>query len=237
MKTFFWIVLLLVVGTMIIVFSGSKDSELDRYAQPVSTSEDGQSDDMAETKTVVSDGTYVVLADDSTVFWSGKKPLVDGYINTGSMDLKSGSIEIDNDVITGEFTIDMETLSVTDTPTKPGKEDTLEGHLKGAGWFNVEEYPEAKFVITEAVARPDFESTFMYDVKGDLTLKGVTNELSFPAKIFNDQDGLTYASADLEFDRTLWGLTAGSGSFFDNLADNVIDDMVALSFTLVSEQE
>jgi len=188
-------------------------------------------------RTVVSEGSYVVKAEESKVNWAGKKPLIEGYINSGSIDVTGGTIEVLDGTSTGVFTIDMNTLSVSQTPAKPGKESTLEGHLKSEGWFNVETYPEASFAITEVSPRADSDTTHMFDITGDLTMKGITDTLTFPATIYSDENGTLYANAEFEFDRTVWGITAASGSFFDNLADNVIDDMVALSFNLVATKE
>lgn len=188
-------------------------------------------------RSVVADGQYAVLAEASQVNWAGKKPLIDGYVNSGSIALTDGSITVADDKATGEFTIDMNTLSVSNTPTKPGAENTLEGHLKGKSWFNVEEFPQASFEITKVTERADSDATLTYDVTGELTMKGETHELAFPAIIYMDAEGRVYAQAETEFDRTKWGITSGSGSFFDSLADNVIDDMVALSFSLVAEKQ
>jgi polyisoprenoid-binding protein YceI len=182
-------------------------------------------------------GDYTLNTGASLVSWAGQKPLIDGYINSGSLAVADGSVRVTDETITGSFTIDMNTLSVSDTPTKPGSESALEGHLKGERWFDVGNHPEATFVITEVTPRPDVADTFTYDVTGELTMKGVTESLTFPAEIYQATDGLVYAEASLEFDRTLWGITAGSGSFFDNLADNVVSDMVSLSFTLVAEPQ
>ena len=214
-------------------------SELDQSESIVVDGEatEDESDNQSAEITEVEDGTYQVLVEESVVRWAGKKPLIEGYINSGSMALKSGSISVDGDDIGGELLIDMNTLSVSDTPTKPGSENTLEDHLKGERWFNVAEYPEASFVITSSEKREASANSFVYDVTGDLTMKGQTNELTFPATIFTDANGKTVARADFEFDRTKWGLTSGSGSFFDDLANNAIDDMVALSFELVAEQQ
>jgi len=214
-------------------------SELDQSESIVVDGEatEDESDNQSAEITEVEDGTYQVLVEESVVRWAGKKPLIEGYINSGSMALKSGSISVDGDDIGGELLIDMNTLSVSDTPTKPGSENTLEDHLKGERWFNVAEYPEASFVITSSEKREASANSFVYDVTGDLTMKGQTNELTFRATIFTDANGKTVARADFEFDRTKWGLTSGSGSFFDDLANNAIDDMVALSFELVAEQQ
>ncbi len=199
--------------------------------------QEAQSEAITEESKVVTAGTYVVVPEESDVRWAGKKPLIDGYVNSGSLALESGSIVVTETTATGDFVIDMNTLSVSQTPTKPGKESSLEGHLKGENWFNVAAFPTATFDIVEVSPRADSGTAFVYDVRGNLTMKGETHELSFPALIYLDANGVLHADATLEFDRTLWGITAGSGSFFDNLADNAIDDMVSLSFNLVAEKQ
>ncbi len=199
--------------------------------------ETSESADAGAARSAVTPGEYVVQTDESIVNWAGKKPLIEGYVNSGSIGVKGGSISVGADASVGTFTIDMNTLSVSKTPTKPGKESALEGHLKGERWFDVATHPEASFAITKVTPRADSNATFIYDIEGDLTMKGVTHALQFPATIYADASGLLHASADFEFNRTLWGITSGSGSFFDDLADNVIDDMVALSFELVAEKQ
>ena len=186
---------------------------------------------------VVTPGSYSVDISTSEVRWAGKKPLIDGYINSGTIGLTEGTIVVSDNVATGSFTIDMNTLSVGSTAKKPGQESLLEGHLKSDGWFNVSEFSTALFVITKVTPRADSDVSFEYDVTGDLTMKGVTNEINFPAEIYETASGQVQVEATTTIDRTKWGLTAMSGSFFDNLADNVIDDNVQLSFSLKAEKD
>lgn len=186
---------------------------------------------------VVTDGEYAVNAQESSVQWAGKKPLLEGYINTGSIGVTGGTIAVAGTEATGDFTLDMDTLSVSATPTKPGQENALEGHLKGSRWFDVAAYPTAAFEITSVAPRADSDTTFTYDVTGSLTMKGQTNAVTFPALIYQAADGKLHAHGELEIDRTKWGITAGSKNFFDNVADNAIDDMVALSFKLIAEKQ
>lgn len=190
---------------------------------------------VTETKTIVQAGSYEVATSASIVNWAGKKPLLSGYINQGSIALSAGAITVTDTTATGSFTIDMKTLSVSSTPTKPGKESMLAEHLMSDGWFDVEAYPTATFTIENVTPTSNSTDSFTYTITGSLTMKGQTHPISFPATIYSDESGKLYANAALEFDRTLWGITAGSASFFDNLADNAIDNMVALSFTLVAE--
>ncbi len=216
---------LVLLGGLFVFMSGAKDS-----APTEETAQGGE-------RAVVSDGTYEVVAEESEVGWAGKKPLLEGYVNSGSIAVTSGTITVLENQATGSFAIDMDTLSVSSTPTKPGSENALEGHLKGERWFNVATYPEASFEITNVATQADSDATFTYDVTGNLTMKGQTHEVSFPAMIYADMEGRLHARAETEIDRTVWGITSGSGSFFDDLADNVIDDMVALSFHVIAVKQ
>jgi|GEM_PF-251514 len=181
------------------------------------------------------DGEYEIVASLSKVNWAGKKPLIDGYINSGTLSVTTGTILLAGASSTGSFEIDMSTLSVSETKAKPGAESLLEEHLKGERWFNTEEFPTAEFSIISITSQNDIEDPFLFDVVGGLTMKGETNEVSFVARIYENEDGNVQTKANFEIDRTLWGITSGSGSFFDDLADQVIDDMVALSFSLVAK--
>lgn len=237
MKLILGVIAVVVIGAVgYVMWSPSNTEELSNLnqEQEVAKQDTNTETEVAGTKSVVTDGTYTVRAEESTVSWAGKKPLIEGYVNSGRIGLKDGSITVANDTATGDFTVDMNTLTVSNTAKKPGQESKLEGHLKSGGWFDVETYPTATFKITKVTPRADSDTTFVYDVSGDLTMKDKTNPISFPATINLDEAGLLHAKASFEIDRTKWGLTFGSDTFFDNLADNAISDMVALSFNLVA---
>lgn len=230
MKALLGIIAVFIVGAVAYaMWTPANTTELSNTNQEVSKQETA-----SDTRTVVTEGSYTVRTEESTVTWAGKKPLIDGYVNSGSIGLSNGMITVADATASGDFTLDMTTLSVSETPTKPGQESKLEEHLTGERWFNVAAYPTAKFTITDVAPRVDSDTTFVYDITGDLTMKDQTHSITFPATINMDAAGDLHAKASFEIDRTKWGITSGSGSFFDNLADNVIDDMVALSFHLVA---
>jgi len=191
----------------------------------------GTDDNIDAPSVTLPDGTYALVPSESTFMWAGKKPLIDGYINTGSIAVLEGSLSVEEGQVRGVVVLDMTTLAVSETPKKPGQESALEGHLKGERWFDVATYPTAEVSIVSVTPT----SADMYDVSADLTLHGQTHAISFPASVNVDGSGRIVASAAHGIDRTQWGITAGSGSFFDNLADNVVDDMVAISLTIVAE--
>lgn len=236
---------IMVVGVVVIValvawfFMGQEDSDpTDNNMSGDTSMEDvDDMDSDSEDRQAVTAGTYSVDAESSEFNWAGKKPLIDGYINSGTIAVTEGEIVVGENTASGSFTLDMDTLSVGLTATKPGSEGTLEQHLKGERWFNVSAYPTAEFTITNVTPTANSETTFEYMVTGDLTMKGVTNEISFPATIYQTADGLVHAKAKTEIDRTKWGITSGSGNFFESLGDNVIDDMVAISFAVVASAE
>lgn len=181
----------------------------------------------------VTPGEYIVSVTESKLNWSLGKPLIEGYVNSGTIGLSSGSINVLGQVATGSFTLDMNTIKVGLTPKKPGKEGALETHLKSEDFFDVENFPTGGFKITEVVPNEDSSKTFVYGVKGELTLKGKSNPVEFPATIYL-KEGNLHTKADLTIDRTKWGITYGSPNFFENLADNAIGDNITISLHLIA---
>lgn len=147
--------------------------------------------------------------------WKGTK--VTGE-HVGEVKLKSAKVEDKGGKVTGgEFVIDMTSITVTDLQGEWA--DKFLNHVKTDDFFVVNKYPEAKLVINSVEG-----DTF----KGDLTVKGKTNPVTFKAK----QSGKTYAGK-LQFDRTKYDITYGSGSFFKGLGDKMIHDQVEVDFKVV----
>ncbi len=147
----------------------------------------------------------------SKLEWKGYK--VTGS-HAGTIDLKSGAVVIKNGGITGgTFEIDMTSLVSTDLQGEyKGK---LEGHLKSDDFFGVDKHPTAKLVLTK------YKKTGKnsYQLTGDLTLKGITKSISFPASLYGNK-----ATANLKIDRTQFNVKYGSTSFFEGLKDKAIYD-------------
>ena len=68
-------------------------------------------------------------------------------------------------------------------------------------------------------------------ITGNLLIKGISNEVTFPAEITMDGDTLT-ATAQLELDRTLWDIKFRSGKFFSDLGDSLIHDTFTLDLSI-----
>lgn len=162
--------------------------------------------------------SFKIKTDKSAVKWVGEK--VTGFHN-GEVKLLEGAITIDTGHITGKFVIDMTTISDFDLAS-PAMNEKLLAHLASDDFFSVQKFPEAVFVITNAQTRQYNEiDKFNYTITGNLSIKGVTNEISFPAFI-NYNKSKIIAIAKFSIDRTRWGLKYGSGDFFDSLGDKMI---------------
>ena len=72
-------------------------------------------------------------------------------------------------------------------------------------------------------------------VKGTLTMIGKTQPVEFPATIKMEGDSVT-GTAVVKLDRTKWGLKYGSGKFFKNLGDKLINDEFELTLNLVAKK-
>jgi polyisoprenoid-binding protein YceI len=173
--------------------------------------------------------TYKVDEKNSKLSWLAKK--VTGE-HSGNVKVTGGSLVLDNNVLKGgSFDIDTRTISVTDI-TDPEANGKLLGHLKSDDFFAVEKFPAAKFVITSA--KPT--GAGKYDVKGKLTIKGITNDVAFPATV-KTEGNTVLADAKITIDRTKYGIKFRSKNFFENLGDKTIYDDFDLNVTLSANKQ
>ena len=158
----------------------------------------------------------------SVLNWKGAKPTGEHH---GTVALKSGGILIENGVVSaGEFVVDMSTITNIDMKGEKGA-GKLEGHLKSADFFDVATYPTAKFVITKV---EDNEGKL--SVTGNLNIKDVTKSITIPATLSEVDGNYVFKSDNFNIDRAEFNVKYGSKSFFDNLKDKFIDDLVEMSF-------
>lgn len=176
---------------------------------------------------------YAVNTANSSIMWEGSK--VSGTHN-GTVNISEGNVVVkDGEVTGGSFTMDMNSITVQDLEGE--WKDKLETHLKGTGeegvddFFNVKQYPTATFEITKLTALSnDAEASHL--VYGNLSMKEVTKEVGFKAKVSVAGDKVTVTSPQFTVDRTQWGIKYGSPSFFDNLKDNAINNDIGLKVQL-----
>ncbi len=228
-----------VIAGALYLLSSKKDAQ--EASAPTNTaSQNAANDSTNENEAVAVDtneveaGNYAVATEESTVQWQGSKTLIANYKDNGILKIESGNlIAAEDGNVTGTIIFDMTTIAATSTGRGTG-EDMLSNHLKSDDFFSVETYPTAEFTIKKA--EPATEGSASHTITGDLTIKGITHEISFPATV-GMKDGQLVANATVTLDRTLWDVRFGSDKFFDNLANNVIDDNFIVTFALIANKQ
>jgi polyisoprenoid-binding protein YceI len=196
----------------------------------------GNTSDKTKAKTekaVKADKTLKVNTAASTVVWNGKK--VAGE-HTGNINIANGNLLIaKNRLVGGTFDIDMNSITVTDI-TDPEYNGKLVGHLKNDDFFATDKFPKATFKITNLTpikgAKPGAAN---YNVTGDLTIKGITKPVTFPAAVKVEGNKAT-AKGVATVDRSKYDVKYASKSFFASIGDKAIDDNFTLNFDVVAQQ-
>lgn len=162
---------------------------------------------------------------ESSVTWHASKVTGSHF---GKVPITEASLDYDNGKINGgSFTMDMTSLTVEDL-TDAGSNAKLTGHLKSDDFFSVEKFNTSTMTITNVKG-----SGNNVEITADLTIKGITKPVTFPATI-STAGGKITATAEITFDRTHYDIKYRSGSYFEDLADRLIYDEVKLDVKLVA---
>jgi polyisoprenoid-binding protein YceI len=163
--------------------------------------------------------TKKVDASKSSINWLAKK--VTGQHN-GTVNLNDGALVFKGTkLVGGTFTVNMTSLTATDlTGDYLGK---LNGHLKSDDFFSTEKFPTATLVFKTIAEK----SKNNYTVTADLTIKGITNPITFDIATTDNS-----ATTTLKVDRTKYDIKYGSKSFFESIGDKAIYDDFDLTVSL-----
>ena len=163
---------------------------------------------------------------ESTIKWTGKK--VTGS-HWGFIKFSDGTLSVSNGALKGgTFNIDMTSMDCQDTKGEYG--DKLIGHLKSDDFFASEKFPKSTLVIKSISNKGKGK----YVIAADLTIKGITKRVSFPANVSISKSNLT-ATATFNINRTKYDIKYGSGSFFENLGDKAIDDNFKVEIKIIAK--
>lgn len=169
---------------------------------------------------------YDLDVEKSTFAWTGKK--VTGE-HSGNVKISNGKVFLNKGkLIGGEFEVDMNTI------TDESSNDRLVNHLKSEDFFDVANHPKSTFKVKVWAPIEDSQpGAPNYYVKGDLTIRGTTKEISFPATVNMNDKSIT-ALADFTIDRTDYGVKYRSGKFFPDIGDKMIYDEFNIKINLVA---
>jgi polyisoprenoid-binding protein YceI len=180
---------------------------------------------------------YLVDTVNSELQWIGTKPTGK---HTGRFLLQEGKLFVKDTVITGgNIVIKMNSLQNMDlSQTDTSLKRKLENELKGPLFFDVDKFPVATFEITSvsdfapSVGNEVLMKNANYTVQGNLTIKNITKNISFPA-IIKFEKGVITALANFNIDRTLWGMTYRADK---SMQDKLINSAVNIEFRIKAER-
>lgn len=184
----------------------------------------------AKTKPAATAQALEIDSAKSSVSWLGKK--VTGQ-HEGTIAIKGGSIELDKNTLKGgKIEVDMATIKNTDLKDAEYNKK-LTDHLNSDDFFATAKNPVSTLVIKEAKElKGNKDAT--HEITADLTIKGITKPVTFPASV-TIKDGKATAKGKITIDRTQYEIKYGSGKFFQNLGDKMINDTFELSFDVATK--
>lgn len=156
-----------------------------------------------------------------------------GKSHPGLFKISSGTISIDNNkIIGGSFIINIVSMEIE----QKGRDfqEKLRPHLLSGDFFDAKKFQTAKFEITnvEPYKSSGKDTSIVeganFNISGNLTIKDVTKNITFPAKV--DLDGNTLkGKADFDIDRTQWKMNYGNDK---TLGDKFISEKVNIELNL-----
>lgn len=158
----------------------------------------------------------------SAVNWTGT--MLGVKTHTGTLRFAEAELTTAGDALVGgSFVVDMSSYTMTDENYAPdgseqGTRANLMGHLMSADFFDVENHPTAKFVITKVNGNT---------AEGDLTVRGVTNPEKVTDIVITRNGSEVSATGNLTFDRQKYGVAYSTG-----MKDMVISDDIVLQIEL-----
>ena len=142
------------------------------------------------------DTTFTVLSW-SLLWWKATKPWGE---HTGSVVIRNWILSVNSwTIVNGSFDIDMTSIKLLDIDNAK-----LEWEIRD-DFFEAVTHPTTKFVITKSENQGN-----VLTVYGDLTIKGVTQSINFPANLIVDGNSAKFV-ASFAIDRLLRGLTMWEG--------------------------
>jgi polyisoprenoid-binding protein YceI len=173
---------------------------------------------------------YIIDTKETVLTWKGSMVFDFDKGDVGYVYISKGELMIEKDSLVGGIAeIDMTTIEYGDKENK----NTPIKHLKSPDFFDVEKFPISAFAITKVESVNVRSKTIK--VTGNLTIKGITNPVTFPANI-EIKDGIARANGKVVIDRTQWGIRYRSEKFYDNLADNAVSDDIEIRMKIVAKK-
>ena len=102
-------------------------------------------------------------------------------------------------------------------------------------FFDVELYPEARFVMTGTERVAGTPGAPNLAVRGELTLKNVSRAVEFVVSAGLTTEGKAAAQGAFAIDRPQWNVLYGSGKYFRHLAGQLVNDFIEIQLRVVTQ--
>jgi len=174
---------------------------------------------------------YQVDTKASTVTWEGTKVTGAHY---GDITINNGLITV-NDGMISAATVVIDMTSINTLDLQGNSKASLDGHLSSDDFFGVEQFPTAQFELLKLNPLRGGENGANYTATGKVTIKGRTDEVSFPVTVDMSEGGAKI-SGEMVLDRSKFDVRFRSQSFFDvkELGDKLIYNDFTIGFELVA---
>jgi polyisoprenoid-binding protein YceI len=170
---------------------------------------------------------YAIDTKKSVVTWKGSN-LLGSNRHIGYVYISKGELIIENGQLIGATAeIDMNTIE----DENHGRDNGLVNHLKEPDFFDVKKFPFSRILLNKAKSINRENNK----VAGNLIIKGITQPVTFPAKI-EIKHGIVKLNGRLVIDRTKWNVRYKSGKFFDLLADQAISDSIEFHIKITAKK-
>lgn len=195
--------------------------------------------------------TLDVDSEASVINWKGGKKVIVNDTHHGTVKVRSGSVEVNaaGEIVGGEIVIDMKSIKNKDLEL-PSSSDKLDAHLKSSDFFDVEQYPEARFVIKEIKKESEpkgrgkkadkakkNEDGQKYLATGEMTIKDKTHKETVTLIVTKQAEADYRIKSTFEIDRARYNVKYNSEKFFKNLGDKIIKDELEISLALKTKKK
>jgi polyisoprenoid-binding protein YceI len=181
----------------------------------------------------LADGTYNVDYKSSTINWHAEKATGSGH--DGTIRVSSGQVVVaKSNIATGKLKVDMNGIACTDLPEGEYNSNLI-NHLKSPDFFDTAKFPDSNFEVTSVTSKADVKGN-THVVAGKITIKGITKDISFPAKVSGDGKSVTI-DGDIVLDRSQFDVRFGSETFFGSLGDKAINNDMKLKLHVVANKK
>ncbi len=167
----------------------------------------------------------------STLQWKGFKTYTNDS-HTGTIAIQEGEFKLEEGkLVGGRFVIDMNSIVCKDLEDETYNAK-LVNHLKSDDFFAVDSFPTAVFEITNVVEEANMEKGTTHIISGNLTIRGITKNISFPANVTVDKNGVSLSAPEFGINRTQFNVMFRSSGIAGVLKDQLIDDNLLLTINV-----